>query len=368
MTQHRVLNLENLASELALLIASQIPDLVTLDSLLRASPVFFRVFEENAVNMTESVLSFGHTHRHIQFIIRSAALIRSSKVPAPNLDHFMSWATGRAMYKGFKSLKSTISPYHLAKDTTPIVLRQILATNRKITSLALDCLQFYLARFRTLKPDHPIDKNFALGGYRRTKKVQGKRFLAKEPGPPEWVEEQRVIRAFWRVQLVYDLKQSASSLPWPEDDIAALLNMHPMEMYHDHPYRVGHDDFEPHYEYHEIYSVYHYVHEAHGKDAKKASAFTSTALVHGEVCRQWPAPAPEEDSWKSLRYASRACNWHFYSYRNYGKTSVDFEWFRYWGFAFWFSRMIDAGFLPDWRIPRSGPTYGNLDNAIYLFA
>lgn len=371
-TGRQAINLDNLARELLLLIAFQIPDLVSLDSLIRASPAFYRLFNTNAVEMTEAVLTFGHTHRHIQVIIRIVASIRSSSLPAPSLQYFRSHATGEAMWRRLTPSKDAISPLYLAKDTTSEVLREIMATNRKLTSLALDCLKFYLARFQTLKPDHPITE-VSLGAYRSTQNVQGQRFVRNESGPPDWVEEQRALRAFWRIQLIYDLKQAASSLSWSEADLVKLHEIHPMQMYQDYGFdydsdlRLGrHGEGEPHPEYHEISSVYDYVRDVHGEYAERASAFKPIPNAGGEVCREWPTAVPESSSWTGLTIASAACYFFHYPLHQLGKTaSIKFEWYRQWGFAFWTTRMYDAGFLNNWRTEH--PNAPNR-HSIYMFA
>lgn len=48
--------LESLATELLLNILFQLPDLVSLESILRASPVISLVFNDNAVKITEVLL------------------------------------------------------------------------------------------------------------------------------------------------------------------------------------------------------------------------------------------------------------------------------------------------------------------------
>ena len=92
-----MLNLEYLAPEILLKIIIQLPDLASLDSAVRASPIIFRVFDKYAVEIIEAVLSSGHTDGHIRVTIRVIALIRSSTLPTASLAEFKKRVTMRAM-------------------------------------------------------------------------------------------------------------------------------------------------------------------------------------------------------------------------------------------------------------------------------
>jgi len=227
--------LECLAPEVLLMIATQLPDLVSLDSLLRASPNTFRLFNNgNAVKITEAVLSAGFTHHHIRVIICVIVLIRSSNLPIHNLDDFRKQVTLEAMENRTPTPGSGFSPIHLSPTTTPAVLRSILASARRITCLTLDCLEYYLAQFRSLKPQHVIDRKFQLVGYQPWEVHPERRECpTQEVGPPSWTEEQRVFRAFWRIQVICDLKTAASHslLRWPTGDIERLNSEEPIELF-----------------------------------------------------------------------------------------------------------------------------------------
>ncbi len=71
----------------------------------------------------------------------------------------------------------------------------------------------------------------ARGGEQPVKKP----FPIHDLGPPTWVEEQRVLRAFWRMQLFHDLERAAAngSIPYlstelakSEDSIKTLMALH----------------------------------------------------------------------------------------------------------------------------------------------
>ncbi|RBR24887.1 uncharacterized protein FIESC28_02305 [Fusarium coffeatum] len=52
-------------------------------------------------------------------------------------------------------------------------------------------------------------------------------------GQPTWVEEMRVVRVMWIIQLVRDMQLLATNRPgigWPKDDISLLLGMGPVDL------------------------------------------------------------------------------------------------------------------------------------------
>lgn len=153
---------EYLATEILLQIISHVPDLVSLDSLIRAPPVAFRVFGNYAVEIMDTVLSSsGLTNGHVQAILRIIALIRSSALPIQNLQEFRR-VTIEAVYWRVRPSKNGFAPERFLKTASPVVLRSILATHRQITCVALDHLKGCLARFRALRPEHLVDEKIQI--------------------------------------------------------------------------------------------------------------------------------------------------------------------------------------------------------------
>ncbi|KAH9220470.1 hypothetical protein DL95DRAFT_479112 [Leptodontidium sp. 2 PMI_412] len=112
-----------------------------------------------------------------------------------------------------------------------MVLREVLATNRKILRLTLDCLQYYLDKFQPLRPSRLADWTFRYKAiFKDVKNFERPWRLnpAEVPYPvqafesPSWIEQQRVIRALWRIGLFYEFKDAigTSCILWPEKDIS----------------------------------------------------------------------------------------------------------------------------------------------------
>jgi hypothetical protein len=356
------IGLENLAPEILLKVAIQLPDLASLDSALRASPMMFRVFDEYAVEIIEAVLSSGHTHGHIRVIIRVIALIRSSTLPIASLAEFKKRVTLEAMQHRIRKSEDGFAPEMLPKETKSSILRGILATARTITCITIDCLQYYLDNFEALRPSHMLDQGFFFNHAGSVKNgndtpippghfmPKGRFYDIKKTGPPSWVEEQRVIRACWRVQVFYDLKKAAahSLLSWPAEDIAVLNSSEPVKLLYDDTIPlIPYDEFvNPHPEFQEINSVVEYTNST----ISSASDQIWTAPTHREVSRNWPTPKPQWKDWKKLVFTSPGYQFYFeesvffltHSERWPGPYSSPLLCFTRFGIAFWAEERISA--------------------------
>lgn len=126
-------------------------------------------------------------------------------------------------------------------------------TNRKIQRLTFDCLQYYLKKFRPLKFFHPVDKDYEYTSVNERDRYEGPwrrlnplvspvRF--HDIGAPSWIEQQRVLRAFWRVRLFFELKDAIaiSCITWPKKDISAIWQMK-LEDLNDVPTRFRDDEW-----------------------------------------------------------------------------------------------------------------------------
>ena len=232
--------LETLQPEILLMIVKSLPDLESLHSMLRASPASFRLFNDDfAVEITEAVLAAGFLHGHIRVIICIIAMIRSGTLPISDLDSFKKRVTEPCMKRVYELGKDTgmvqvvvedkkklsaeeiarlgmppesFTPIHLSRTTSPAILRSILATSYQITCLSINCFEYYLHRFRTLRRQHLVEEDFRFcsnglpnrpDGAAKIRAWQfkplGKYCEVVDVGPPSWVEEQRAIRAFWRL-------------------------------------------------------------------------------------------------------------------------------------------------------------------------
>lgn len=109
-------------------------------------------------------------------------------------------------------------------------MRHVIAKYRQIACLTTSCLDFYLARFRVLRPSHLVDDTFLFenkldedGNYfpASVQTPESSPFPVRDTGVITWIERQRVLRAFWRVELFHEIKYAVKTLRvrWPENSI-----------------------------------------------------------------------------------------------------------------------------------------------------
>ncbi|GAO17594.1 hypothetical protein UVI_02050780 [Ustilaginoidea virens] len=367
-------NLDHLPTEIYLKIFRKVADIGSLDSLLRASPTAYRLFDAYAVEITEAVLESGFTFGHIRVIFRIIALLRAGTLPISSLRDLCEQVLDESMIHKFRVRESRTgcAPRKLRKDTSPAVLRSVLATTRHINCIAHECLSTALARFNALEPEHLVDEALAASPddtfpFWKSKPATKKFRVTEDFGPPIWTEEQRVTRACWRLQLIYDLKRAAErgKLVWPEADISTLKEMAaivpPTE---DDPFNaggpsqslynltqhkwVGQNSNPAHPEFEEIVTIIDHVRDkyGHGAAEKMANGFLSCKHLNGnrEIQRVWPLPRPISHQYLEAiqaSYAARLSPCSLLSRDRFGRTPqlgkevLRFHPYRPLGFAFW---------------------------------
>ncbi|PYH94346.1 hypothetical protein BO71DRAFT_398934 [Aspergillus ellipticus CBS 707.79] len=189
-------------------------DWVGLESLFRASP---QVGEPDpkaeadlqAIRLVESILQkdpiMSH-ELHLQF--RMALNLRQSSLADANLAEFMAHDHSLSLLA--------------SSSITQALLREMVTVAANIQLLACACLATFSSRLRAVQP-------------RRWEGSSGPRmFIVEGTGPyeprdagsPSWIEEYRVYRAIWHLQLHADLLVAGDKLNWPESDLEHLRTNH----------------------------------------------------------------------------------------------------------------------------------------------
>jgi hypothetical protein len=229
--ENAICYIENLSPELLLPILISLPDLESLDSLLRASPAAFRIFDSFGATVFEKVLSSGSNLTYTCSLIRITALIRTNALPTDvyNLERFKRLVRHETSPHRWDPPLWDHPPTNLL-NTSATALRGLLATNRKIQRLAFGCLEHYLDHFTALTPFLRPEFSFKWewGDSSRATECMGP-WLDKQAdaiyyypihdiGSPSWLEQQRVLRVFWRIQLSRDIATAidTSSIVWPD--------------------------------------------------------------------------------------------------------------------------------------------------------
>ncbi len=214
---------------------SGVTDLASLQKLLKTSSHASRQFSTHGVTVFESVLASRHMHHYTCALIRISALLRSKTLP-PHVSGLLAF-TDYVRYEttNWRYWPPTwVHPPTRLSPTTvsTATLLGLLDTQQEIESHMAGCMKFYLQRFNALRPNSLEDPTFQWG--RRSSEEPDlkacdqypcqKPFPVYDIGPPTWIEEQRILRALWRIQLSRDLKEAAAngSLHWPEGDLNEL--------------------------------------------------------------------------------------------------------------------------------------------------
>ncbi|KAF4337296.1 hypothetical protein FBEOM_8809 [Fusarium beomiforme] len=259
-------SLETLPPEVLLPIVTSLPGLDNLWDLMRASPHVWRLFNDHAVAIIEGILSGPNAilPPEIAELIRAVVLVRSRAIPFQSFDEFQGRFLRKVSrrWKG-RYLEAPPRPFPDDKLSTgclsaasPSVaaLRSTVATTHQISALSQACLTSFLDRLRDpgFRPQHLADPEDRYDRFHRRgpngeyidawdQVFKGTPVKVVDVGQPTWVEEMRVVRALWYIQIVGEMHHQAECLDWPADDIEGLKNMSPGDERHnlDIPYPLS---------------------------------------------------------------------------------------------------------------------------------
>ncbi|KAM0265190.1 hypothetical protein ACHAQJ_000343 [Trichoderma viride] len=218
-------SLEALPTEILLQIMCELTDLDGLYNLIM-----------------EAVLPMCSLKIEIQHLVRAVILTRSSSLPLNNLHEFNMLFEKRTRYT---TNSCRYPPLTLPSDSLKAAslesIRSGPATACRISALTYTCLEFYLGRLRDksiCNPYHCGSRQYPLHIFVRdtthswTRSV-GKPVRANYARPPSWVEEMRVTRVLWMMQLFGEVRCLAvhdpNALSWPHEDIEQVVEMTPDE-------------------------------------------------------------------------------------------------------------------------------------------
>ncbi|RFU77891.1 hypothetical protein TARUN_4359 [Trichoderma arundinaceum] len=238
----RIPNLELLPEKILLKIITNLPGLDTLWNLLTASPRCLRLFNSHALTIIEKIFSGPNSilPPKIQEVVRAVILTRAGALPFKNLNElryrFIHHKLPLRVIKEKTCI--TLGPDSLKASDIPVpVLRSVVATAHHVSALTHACLESYLKHVydpNSFAPQHaqvPIPPYKIRGsnppeGDKSPAWHQvfvGAPYKVVDAGPPSWVEEMRVARAMWLIQMVGDVKSfvisNLSTSGWSYDDI-----------------------------------------------------------------------------------------------------------------------------------------------------
>ncbi|GAM88120.1 hypothetical protein ANO11243_061510 [Dothideomycetidae sp. 11243] len=245
---------QSLPLEVLLNIVRQVTDLDTLANFLEASPSVSRLLGHGLSDVFERCLDAAYIDRDTKTIIYTTAYLRQGCLPVKSLDELRRRVTsdsithrdcrGGGMMGDYYAdawyvhEADIFTPTSLPKECPSAITRSMLATFRRTTFLTMTCLDLHLQRFRALQPRRAADpewgpKDVDLSRLRDGRPVSIP-IATHDIGPPRWLEEQFMARAFWRVQFVQDIRRALRIgllADWSPQDIVQLNTLSMIGVY-----------------------------------------------------------------------------------------------------------------------------------------
>lgn len=265
---------DTLPAPLPLMIVEELEAFPTLHHLLEASPTVDAVLQYDYARIIGAILP--HYPSQLQQLFRLILKLHGDKGIAEKIQTSSSIDFYHFL-EGFLQDSSSL----LKTSTTFEAVKSLLSTAHNIQQLTRHILDVHISRINSIQPSYQVDPSFT---YRRCK------------GPPEcreyeparytsssWVEEQRVSRALWRLQLYMDLvsMREAGPLSNTIDDVTDVLR-------NEGPHRIWNKLAK--WELEEIDCVHDYLVE--NLEAKDSYSKTSPYLVSMPVITDQPVALP----------------------------------------------------------------------------
>ena len=201
---------------LPLMIFDAIEDF-TLSYLLQSSPAAKIIFARFYGEIAEAVLS--NLAPQLQRLLRTIVYIRSDRLSiggkltsSEALDSFLS----------ARVLNDIAGDEPLSNATVSLAaVRSLTKSASHVQQSASSFFEKFLDRVNSIKPSYLPDNSYGFNYFReslsekeyRAKLPEGCRYNPLECGAASWIEEQRVCRALWRLQLYFDLVTIARPRP-----------------------------------------------------------------------------------------------------------------------------------------------------------
>ncbi|KAK2685298.1 hypothetical protein QWA68_015942 [Fusarium oxysporum] len=240
-----------LPPELIAPILSNLPDLRSLYSIIKASPYVFHFLNGSmGAEVFDDVLALSAQNLTstpwVPHILRLVALVRHCSMIHQPADDLTSLTVQFIMPTTFQNAQGERVPdlRSCPPDCIPhIRLRQViegprtftpremLLLIRKTNLLSEECFEFFHQRIKAIEPQHLTDKCYHLRtlpwNRRPDGQIWGQSYTIDAGGKASWYEMQRITLCFWCLQLCYELSNAASEkhLDWSASDVEAIRDM-----------------------------------------------------------------------------------------------------------------------------------------------
>lgn len=234
---------DDLPREVQLRILADIPDLRSLYNLIRASPAASRLFTHVGAEVLEPILARSVAPQLHQ-LTRMVGALRTATSGAPlaaSLEAFLD----RFIRRGGRDSANYGPPAPRLTESygrRPAVgdsladIRGVLLLARRIACLAQSCTELYRERCKALSPAHlRKPPTFAKFETFWNREYDEQPYTPRDMGPTTWIEEQRAMCGFWRVQLLCELKRAAADdrTGWSAEENQQILGMIPEDQFAD---------------------------------------------------------------------------------------------------------------------------------------
>ncbi|KAF7114221.1 hypothetical protein CNMCM5793_007799 [Aspergillus hiratsukae] len=212
-----------LPNEIIIQILKSCCDFTSLDGLLQMSPVVNDVFDYFYADITEAVLRScpmtGHgIEENFQFLV--AIYSKTTFTPATIID-FLQRKPGDPLPPALEAFQS------LRAINSVTAFRQVVATVAKIHRLACACLDTFIHRIKTTTPSRATVSDGKLYDWlwNHAPDPPAEPFQSKGTHHPHWVEQYRVHRVLWAMQIYTELCAAAETRwSWSQDNIDRLFD------------------------------------------------------------------------------------------------------------------------------------------------
>jgi len=208
-----------LPEELRIKIIKLSPDPLSLRCLAHASPAMGKVLDRYPLEILEVILEVT-VPMSIRRLIHAVLELRLSRFPA-------SVSEAQRVTKT-DSTAATSEMRSSELDRAAAAVRSLLTTAENVHNWSHACLEHLIRKSMELRPSTLI-KN----GKGRTRREEfetaesRKDYLPQDTGPPSWVEEQRMIKSFWRLQFFLELQGAGHKghlgTNWPKQEVNVLF-------------------------------------------------------------------------------------------------------------------------------------------------
>ncbi|USP82102.1 hypothetical protein yc1106_09376 [Curvularia clavata] len=195
-------------------------DPLSIRSLVHASPVMGRVLDRYPLEIVEVALNATvpvETRRLMVAVLRA----RFSRFPT-SLSEAQKIATIDLPSAFNEMLSSRL-------DRAAAAVRSLLATAENAHAWSHACLEHLIQKSMELRPSTLIKRGAGGTDQEKFEKAEShKDYLPQYTGPPSWVEEQRMIKAFWRLQFFLELQGAGNKgllgMYWSRQEVEMLSN------------------------------------------------------------------------------------------------------------------------------------------------